>query len=51
MKKGYSRSSNFFYGAPPEIFRNSKELRNNTTEAEKELWKHLKSKQIKGYQY
>ena len=43
--------ANFFYGAPPEIFRISKELRNNTTEAEKELWKHLKSKQIKGYHF
>jgi len=43
--------ANFFYGAPPEIFRISKELRNNTTEAEKELWKHLKCKQIKGYHF
>ena len=50
MKK-VTVEAEFFYGAPPEIFRISKELRNNTTEAEKELWKHLKSKQIKGYHF
>jgi len=50
MKK-VTVEAEFFYGAPPEIFRISKELRKTTTEAEKELWKHLKGKQIKGYHF
>lgn len=31
-----------FYGAPPYIFKKARELRNNMTSAEEQLWEYLK---------
>ena len=43
--------ADFFYGAPPEIFKLSRELRKNSTKAEQALWKYLKNKQINGFHF
>jgi len=40
-----------FYGAKPKTFENAKSLRSSMTEAEKELWKHLKGKQLNGLRF
>jgi very-short-patch-repair endonuclease len=37
---------NMFYGAPPDIFKKAKALRDNPTEAEKVLWEKLRLKQL-----
>lgn len=39
----------FFHSAPPGIFSNARELRNNMTHAEKLLWHELKGKKLKGF--
>jgi very-short-patch-repair endonuclease len=36
----------FFFGAPPQIFKRAGELRRNQTNAEKLLWEELKEKKI-----
>ncbi len=43
--------ADFFYEAPPEIFKLARELRKNATKAEKELWKHLRNRQINGLHF
>ena len=40
-----------FYGASPDIFEKAKTLRCNLTQAEKILWKELRSKKAKGYRF
>lgn len=40
-----------FYGAPPEIFRRAKTLRNRLTPAERKLWLHLCKNQLAGYKF
>ena len=35
----------------PRLKERAKELRNNTTFSERVLWKHLKSRQLMGYQF
>jgi cyclase len=41
-----NNENSMFYGASPEIFKKAKALRDNTTEAEKALWKKLRLKQL-----
>ena len=40
-----------FYGATPFIFEKAKELRKNTTEAEKILWECLKEKKLSNLRF
>jgi very-short-patch-repair endonuclease len=42
---------NLFYGASQLITKRAIELRKNMTPVEKELWKHLKNKQILGLRF
>jgi very-short-patch-repair endonuclease len=41
----------FFFRASPEIFERAKLLRQNTTEAEKTLWKRLNKNQLDGLRF
>ena len=41
----------FYFGASPEILRVAGELRHSMTSAEKQLWKHLRNKQLKGHRF
>ena len=40
-----------FYDAKPEIFLKARLLRNNETEAEKQLWKRLSNNQLNGLRF
>lgn len=38
-----------YFGAKPDLFRLAEEMRNNPTEAEKILWKHIRKFRSQGY--
>lgn len=38
-------------GAPPTSFLKAQSLRNNETQAEKDLWEKLRNNQLKGYKF
>ncbi len=40
-----------FYGAPSQIFKNAKQLRDNATKHEKLLWEHLSGNKILGLRF
>ena len=42
----HSQLPEMFYGAKRDVFKNAKELRENMTEAEKQLWSRLNSSQL-----
>jgi len=50
-KKAKSTTVTMFEGAPPKLFRYSKENRNNPTLAESRLWEMLKCNQLSGYKF
>ncbi len=50
-KKHPYHDDSMWKGAPPENFAKAKDLRKNTTEAEKALWEKLKQKQLGGYKF
>lgn len=35
-----------YFNAPPEILKRAKQLRKTTTPAEKQLWKHIRNRQL-----
>lgn len=41
----------FFHGASPDSFEKARALRNNATEAENELWRHIRRKQLEGLRF
>lgn len=41
----------FFHGASPDSFEKARVLRNNTTEAEDELWRHIRRRQLEGLRF
>jgi len=44
-------SRKMFYGAKPQIFAKAKELRENLTKAENELWNKLRANQLLGLRF
>ena len=51
MKEKTKSKINIFYGATPETFKHARELRKNTTYAEKKLWEKLRNRNLKGYRF
>jgi very-short-patch-repair endonuclease len=41
----------FFHDAPPDSFERARQSRGNKTSAAKDLWKHLRKKQLGGFQF
>jgi len=46
---GKSKVKDMFVGAKSELFQYARRMRNNPTEAEKILWKHLRKMRSKGF--
>jgi very-short-patch-repair endonuclease len=46
---GKSVEREMYFGAKPDLFRLAGEMRNNPTEAEKILWKHIRKFRSQGY--
>ena len=46
---GRSREREMYFGAKPDLFRLALSMRNEPTDAEKEMWKHLKKFRSVGF--
>jgi very-short-patch-repair endonuclease len=46
---GKSKEREMYFGAKPELFKRALEMRKKPTEAEKILWKHIRTFRSEGY--